>query len=124
MSRDEVFLTGATGFVGGHVLDALLAAGRPVRALVRSRGQLPARGGVTEVVGDVTRSGELVVAMRGCRALVHTAAAYSFVPAERARIRATHVAGTAGSLEAARLAGVERAVVPSSSATVGPARAG
>ena len=79
---------------------------------------------MTEVVGDVTQAGELVDAMRGCAALIHTAAAYSFAPAERARIRATNVAGTAGILEAARLAGVERAVVTSSSATVGPARAG
>lgn len=124
MSSDEVFLTGATGFIGAHVLDALLEAGHPVRALVRAPGALSRRTGVTEVVGDVTRAGELVAAMRGCRAVIHTAAAYSFAPAERARIRSTNVAGTAGILEAARLAGVQRAVVTSSSATVGPARAG
>jgi dihydroflavonol-4-reductase len=121
---DEVFLTGATGFIGGHVLDALVEAGYPVRALVRTPGRLSRRPGVTEVVGDVTEAGHLVAAMRGCGALIHTAAAYSFAPAQRARIRATNVAGTAGVLEAARLAGLERAVVTSSSATVGPARAG
>ncbi len=124
MIGDEVFLTGATGFIGSHVLDALLEAGHPVRALVRTPGRLSRRPGVTEVVGDVTEAGQLVAAMRGCGALIHTAAAYSFAPAERARIRATNVAGTAAILEAARLAGVERAVVTSSSATVGPARAG
>ncbi len=122
MSGEEVFLTGATGFVGGHVLDALLDAGHPVRALVRAPGRLPRRAGLSEVVGDVTRAGALVASMRGCGALVHTAAAYSFAPADRAAIRATNVAGTTGILEAARLAGVERAVVTSSSATVGPAR--
>jgi len=124
VSGDEVFLTGATGFIGGHVLDVLLEAGHPVRALVRTHGQLGRRSGLTEVVGDVTRAGRLVDSMRGCRAVIHTAAAYSFAPAERARIRSTNVAGTAGILEAARLAEVERAVVTSSSATVGPARAG
>ncbi len=124
MSTDEVFLTGAPGFIGGHVLDVLLAAGHPVRALVRAPGSLAARDGLTEVVGDVTRAGHLVDPMRGCRALIHTAAAYSFAPAERSRIRRTNVAGTAGVLEAARLAGVERAVVTSSSATVGAAVAG
>lgn len=122
MSEETVFLTGASGFVGGHVLDALLEAGHPVRALVRTPGRLQHRAGLTEVVGDVTQAGRLVESMRGCRAVIHTAAAYSFAPAERARIRATNVAGTAGILEAARLAGVERAVVTSSSATVGPAR--
>jgi dihydroflavonol-4-reductase len=121
---DEVFLTGATGFIGGHVLDALHEAGYSVRALVRSRGALRSGAGVREVVGDVTRSGELVDAMWGCRLLVHCAALYSFSPSDRAHVHATNVAGTAGILEAARIAGVERAVVTSSSATVGPARRG
>jgi dihydroflavonol-4-reductase len=121
---DEVFLTGASGFIGGHVLDALLNAGYRVRALVRAPDALAKRTGVSEVVGDVTRSGQLVDAMRGCRLLIHCAATYSFSPAQRDSMRATNVAGTAGILEAARLASVERAVVTSSSATVGPARHG
>ena len=124
MTGDEVFLTGGTGFIGGHVLDALLEAGHPVRALVRTPGRLSPRPGLAEIVGDVTRAGHLVNSMRGSAALVHTAAAYSFAPSERSRIRATNVGGTAGILEAARLAGIERAVVTSSSATVGPARMG
>jgi dihydroflavonol-4-reductase len=121
---DEVFLTGGTGFIGGHVLDELLGSGYAVRALVRAPGRLTTHPRLREVVGDVTRSGDLVEPMRGCRLLVHCAAAYSFSPGERGRIHATNVGGTAGLLEAARLAGVERAVVTSSSATVGPARRG
>lgn len=124
MIGDEVFLTGSTGFIGGHVLDALLDAGYSVRALVRTAGRLPARAGISEVVGDVTRSGHLVEAMTGCRLLIHCAALYSFSPSQRARINATNAAGTASVLAAARLAGIERAVVTSSSATVGPARQG
>ncbi len=124
MIGDEVFLTGASGFIGGHILDALIDAGYPVRALVRGAGQLVARPGLREVTGDVTRAGDLVGALRGCRLLVHCAAAYSFAPGERSRIAATNVGGTTGILEAARLAGVKRAVVTSSSATVGPARGG
>jgi dihydroflavonol-4-reductase len=124
VNGDEVFLTGATGFIGGHVLDALLDAGYPVRALVRTPGRLRTLPGVNEVVGDVTRSGDLVKAMSGCRLLIHCAALYSFSPSQRARINTTNAAGTAGILAAARLAGIERAVVTSSSATVGPARGG
>lgn len=124
MTADEVFLTGATGFVGGHVLDELLAAGYEVRALVRAPGAAPRLPGVREVVGDVRRSGELVEAMRGARFLVHCAALYSLSARDRHDIRVTNVQGTAGVLEAARLAGVERAVVTSSSATVGPERDG
>ena len=60
--------------------------------------------------------------MRGCRYLIHAAALYTFAPARRRDVWRTNVIGTAGLLEAAHLAGVERAVVTSSSATVGPAQ--
>jgi dihydroflavonol-4-reductase len=115
----RVFLTGGTGFVGGHVLRALLDRGYEVVALVRR--PLPH---VETVTGDLERPGELVGALRGCRYLVHVAARYSFAPAERAALGRVNVLGTAGLLEAARIAGVERAVVTSSSAAVGPAHGG
>ncbi|HBV94747.1 MAG: NAD-dependent epimerase/dehydratase family protein [Candidatus Dormibacteria bacterium] len=122
---DEVFLTGATGFVGGHVLDALLESGYGVRALVRgSPRRLPARPGLTVVSGDLRDGGALVPSLRGCRFLVHVAAAYSFAPRDRREMEAVNVKGTRSLLEAARLAGVERAVMTSSSATVGPLRGG
>ena len=122
MRSDCVFLTGATGFVGSHVARALVTAGHRVRALVRSG---DARlDGCETVLGDLRRAGELVRAMDGCRYLIHCAALYSFAPRDRAAIRQVNVAGTAALLEAARIAGVERAVVTSSSATVGPARDG
>ncbi|HLH25291.1 MAG TPA: NAD-dependent epimerase/dehydratase family protein [Chloroflexota bacterium] len=118
---EEVFLTGGTGFVGGHVLHALLAAGYRVRALARGSGErLPALDGCTRVVGNLEQPGALVRALEGCRYLVHVAALYSFAPRDRQRVARTNVAGTRGLLEAARIAGVERAVVTSSSATVGP----
>jgi dihydroflavonol-4-reductase len=120
---DDVFLTGATGFVGNHVLHALLAAGFGVRALVRPNSRpLPPLDGCTPVQGDLLRPGDLARPMASCRYLVHVAALYSFAPARRRAMRATNVRGCAGILEAARIAGVERAVVTSSSATVGPAR--
>jgi dihydroflavonol-4-reductase len=123
--KDEVFLTGATGFVGAHVREALLRAGYGVRALVRDRAdKLAAIDGCTPVVGDLLRPGALVRPLEGCRYLVHVAGLYSFAPHDRPRIWATNVDGCAGLLEAARIAGVERAVVTSSSATVGPAIGG
>ena len=41
MATDRVFLTGASGFVGAHILRELLAAGYAVRALVRSAKAAP-----------------------------------------------------------------------------------
>src|SRR5438132_4097202 len=121
---DQVFLTGASGFVGSHVLDALLARGYTVRALVRSDPSNLRRNGCTVVHGDLREPGALTAPMRGCRYLVHVGAMYTFAPREAAAIRQVNVQGTRGLLEAARIAGVERAVVTSSSAAVGPARNG
>jgi dihydroflavonol-4-reductase len=115
---DRVFLTGATGFVGSHVLRELLAAGYRVRALVRDAGT---RLECETVVGDLERAGDLTPALRDCRYLVHCAAVYSFSPADRDAVTRINVTGTASLFEAAHVAGVERAVLTSSSATVGPA---
>ena len=126
MAEDAaVFLTGATGFVGGHVLRALLDAGYHVRALTRPGSRpLPVHDLCTPVPGDLLRAGEMVRHMDGCRYLVHVAALYSFSPGRRGEIATTNVRGCAGILEAARAAGVERAVVTSSAATVGPSKGG
>jgi dihydroflavonol-4-reductase len=122
---DEVFLTGATGFVGSHILRALLAAQYRVRALVRPGSRpLPSLDGCTAVWGDILRSGDLVQHMVGCRYLVHAAALYSFSPAMREKMFAINVRGCAGVLEAAHLVGIERAIVTSSSSTVGPSYGG
>ena len=122
---DEVFLTGASGFIGSHILRALLVAGYRVRALVRPGSRpLPPLEGYTAVPGDVLHSGDLVQHMVGCRYLVHVAALYSFSPGAHHRIFATNVRGCAGVLEAAHLAGIKRAIVTSSSSTVGPSHGG
>jgi dihydroflavonol-4-reductase len=72
------------------------------------------------VRGDLSAPGALVRALAGCRYLVHVAALYSFAPDQGQALAAINVRGTKGILQAAAMAGVERAVVTSSSATVGP----
>lgn len=119
---DTVFLTGATGFVGSHVLRELLAAGYRVRALSRTND--PRLEGAEIIAGDLQRSGDFARAMDGCRYVVHCAALYSFSPSDRARMHDVNVTGTAGVVEAARVARVERVVLTSSSATLGACTAG
>ncbi len=118
MPTDRVFLTGASGFVGSHVLRELVNSGYAVRALMRTDAVID---GVQAVQGDLRRPGEFARALDACRYLVHCAALYSFAPADRRTLNEVNVRGTAGLLEAARVAGVERAVVTSSSATLGSA---
>ena len=124
---------------------ALTDAGYRVRALVRPDGverssSLGRRSGLERsdssdrgirnlpglelITGDLLRPGEFVHALAGCRYLVHCAAVYSFAPRDRAWMKRVNVGGTQSLLDAAHLAGIERAVVTSSSATVGPALSG
>jgi dihydroflavonol-4-reductase len=122
--RPLVFLTGATGFIGGHVLAALRAAGYPVRALARDPASAARLTAAETVLGDLRRPGELARAMDGCRYLVHCAALYSFAPRDRRAMKTVNAAGTASLLEAARIAGIERAVVTGSAGTIGRRSAG
>ncbi len=119
MPTDRVFLTGASGFVGSHILRELLAANYFVRALARKPESLQRDNrGVEVVIGDLTRPGEFARSLEGCRYLIHCAALYSFAPRDRRAIEKTNVAGTASLMEAARVAGVERAVLTSTSGTL------
>ncbi|MEO0811808.1 MAG: NAD-dependent epimerase/dehydratase family protein [Myxococcota bacterium] len=69
----NVFVTGATGYIGGAVTRALLGAGHQVTALVRptSRAGLPQ--GVSAVVGDLTAPAEWLDQARTHDAMIHTA---------------------------------------------------
>lgn len=55
----HVLVTGASGFVGGHLVPALLSAGHDVRALVRTPASYDAPSGVEVVQGDLLESGSL-----------------------------------------------------------------
>jgi dihydroflavonol-4-reductase len=78
----RVLLTGATGFVGAHTLDALLRAGHSPRVLVRSTDRLRANAGalgidtdaVDVVIGDMTDEAAVTKAVDGCDATIHAAA--------------------------------------------------
>jgi nucleoside-diphosphate-sugar epimerase len=115
-------VTGATGFIGGHVVHALLAAGWGVRALVRATSDTEAlrAQGVVCVVGDMGDPSSLAPAVSGCAVVLHLASLLK-VP-WRAEFAAVNVAGTAN-VAAACAAAHPRPVlvVMSSLAAVGPA---
>ncbi len=115
----DVLLTGASGFIGAHVADELVRRGAEVRAFCRS--QPPPWARVAEwVCGDVTDGPALARAVRGCQAVIHAAALYSYSRADAPAMEAVNVEGTRNVLEAAARGGIERVLVTSTSATCGP----
>ena len=71
----NIFITGASGYIGGSVAQALLAAGHSIRGLVRSQekaAQLAARG-ITPVLGDLENRPLLIEEARQADAVVNAA---------------------------------------------------
>jgi nucleoside-diphosphate-sugar epimerase len=108
-------VTGATGFVGRHVVEDALARGESVRALVRHPEQAAQlqKQGLEVVVGDIRDVGLLPAAVRGADVVVHCAAAVG-AHYSRADIYATNLDGVRNLLEAMRQAGRGRVVLLSS----------
>jgi dihydroflavonol-4-reductase len=117
----RVLVTGATGFVGSHVVDALGARGVEVVALVRQAGlseRGESRSRVLVVRGDVLDGDAVREAARGCDGTIHCAGKVSRDPRDADEMRRLHVLGTRSVLDACEAAGVPRVVIASSSGTV------
>lgn len=120
-----ILLTGATGFVGSHLVGALRGA-EPLRALVRPGSDASAleAAGVEIVRGDLRDADAARRAVRDCRLIHHLAALTSHGGAPARDLLETNVEGTTRLAEAALDAGVERFVFASAVKVYGVARRG
>ena len=120
----KVFVTGGTGFVGSHIVSALVAAGHDVRLLVRRPEQVPvsfAPHGIVPadvVVGDVRDSHVVTRGIDGCDAVVHAAAVFSLRRRDAHTVAETNVAATRTVLDAAVAAAADPIVHVSSTAAL------
>jgi dihydroflavonol-4-reductase len=117
----RVFITGATGFVGGHVARQYAAEGACLRLLTRQTSRLDSLTGIDAemVEGDLREPEKLRAALTGCDALVHVAADYRLWVRDPEQMYAANVDGTRELLKLAREVGIERVVYTSSVATMG-----
>lgn len=113
----RILVTGATGFLGSHLVPRLLERGHEVRAIARSapgpslaRAQF-IRSGLED--RDVVRR-----ALEGVEAVYHLAGLVSFDPKDGRRMYQLHVDRTRELLEDVRAAGVKRLVLASTSGTI------
>ncbi|HWG91490.1 MAG TPA: NAD-dependent epimerase/dehydratase family protein, partial [Candidatus Thermoplasmatota archaeon] len=122
----RAFVTGATGFLGPYLVEALLKRGAQVTALVRRpispEAKALAAKGATLVEGDVTEVTTLEA--RGCDVFFHNAAVVGHGLTKRLRrhLFEVNVEGTRNALSAARRAGITRFVHTSSIAVIGDTR--
>ena len=119
----KIFLTGGTGFIGGHVARKLRDRGDDVRALVRSpeKGEELASLGCTLVTGSLSTPAEIAAGVEGCDAVIHGAAIYEVgIPKSRhEEMHDANVLGTERVLRAALEAKVPRVVYISTVAAFG-----
>lgn len=110
--QKSVFVTGATGFTGGHLCRHLIAAGYRVTALVRPGGDDSCliRMGVHTVRGDICDSDGLQQAVDGADTVYHIAAAFRDASLPDQAFFEVNVQGTRNIIHAAAAAGVKRFV--------------
>jgi dTDP-glucose 4,6-dehydratase len=128
----RVLVTGAGGFIGSHLAEALVRRGARTRALVHYNalgsagwlGESPVRAELEVIAGDITDQDSIRAATRDIDIVFHLAALiaipYSYA-APSSYVR-TNVEGTLNVLQAARAAGVRRVVHTSTSEVYGTAR--
>src|SRR6185503_20895727 len=119
----RIFLTGGTGFIGGHVAANLRARGDDVVALVRSPDKAAKLRdlGCELVEGDLSNAGAIRRGLEGADGCIHAAAIYKVgIPKkERQPMYESNVNGTETVLDAAIDAGVGRIVYVSTVAVFG-----
>lgn len=118
---NTVLVTGATGFLGRHLISRLIAGGNRVRAYARPgwKASGEPRAPVETIYGDIRDADMLARASRGCDTVFHTAAIVSFRSSGREELLDVNAGGTRAVVSACLRSGVGRLVHTSSVAAVG-----
>jgi len=114
----NILVTGASGFLGQHLVERLVQGGHRVRALARTRPAGGAEGAVEWFTADLHDKDALRKALAGVEVLYHLAGRVSFDPKDGPALHALHVQGTRELLAEAKEARVGRVVLASTSGTI------
>jgi dihydroflavonol-4-reductase len=117
----RVFVTGASGFIGGALTTRLLERGDEVVGLARSdaAAEKVAALGAEVARGDLLDAESLAAGMDGCEAAYHVAGVNSHCPPDPDMLLRVNVGGAEAAVRAAAKAGIGRMVYTSSAASLG-----
>ncbi len=124
-----ILVTGGTGLVGSHLLQALAQQQMPIRAIKRPNSILPNSllsyaNQIEWIEADLTDYFAIEKAMQGCSHIYHCAAMVSFDPKDKKIIDQINVQGTANIVNAALFLGITKMIFVSSIAALGEAKPG
>lgn len=118
-----IFVTGGTGFLGKHLLRALVLQNEPIRALKRLKRKTEteafSHGTIEWVDGDILDIPSLEEHMHGCSEIYHCAGMVSFQPRHRAALMKVNAEGTANVVNVALEKNIRKMVYVSSVAAIG-----
>jgi dihydroflavonol-4-reductase len=120
--KSITLVTGASGFLGLHLVKVLLEAGHQVRTLGRRENARLDALGVDQHIGSVTDPEVCATAVGGVRQVYHVAGAVSRNKDDSGPLYAVHVNGTRNILQASLDTGVKEVLVVSTSGTIGVGR--
>jgi nucleoside-diphosphate-sugar epimerase len=120
LNASTIAVTGATGFLGGYLVEKLKSRGATVIAVVRNpqKAQALAARGIEVRKADLAEPDALSAAFRGCDAVISNAAVVSF--SQPSKTHATNVEGTRNVFRAIASQGIKRAIAISSAAAYRP----
>ena len=122
----KALVIGASGFIGSHLTQQLVTAGRKVRILTRpsSNTQATDHLDIERCTGDVTQIDSLQQAMTGCSSVFYCVADTRTWLKDPLSLLAIHVDGLYNAMDAAIATGIERFIFTSSFITVGHTKNG
>jgi dihydroflavonol-4-reductase len=90
----KVLVTGASGFVGGHLTNYLADQGLDVHVLIRNPDKFSFSKKITKHIGDITQMESVVKASQGCHTIFHLAGVVGYSKAQRHEMETVNVGGT------------------------------
>jgi nucleoside-diphosphate-sugar epimerase len=116
----NVMITGATGFIGSHLLQLLLKENYQINALVRCPDKIPLHPNIKTFKGDISNLDSIISASKNCEAIFHCAALAKSWVKDNEEYFQTNVTGTKNVLEAALHNNVSKVIYTSSCGVIGP----